>query len=87
MAHGPQSATHTRSIAHQFGLSVKVQPVRNACNQLLACPSPNLVWPADRAWFLASEIDFDSTLVGGSSELIETILGDSKLDAWLVGPG
>lgn len=35
----PQSAPHTRSVAHQFGLSMKVQPVRNACNQLLACPS------------------------------------------------
>ncbi|WP_412736579.1 hypothetical protein [Krasilnikovia sp. MM14-A1259] len=27
--------------------------------------SPNLLWPADRAWYVASEIDFDSTLVGG----------------------
>jgi hypothetical protein len=24
--------------------------------------SPNLLWPAERAWFVASEIDFDSTL-------------------------
>lgn len=27
--------------------------------------SPTLVWPADRAWFLACEIDFDSTVVVG----------------------
>ncbi len=32
--------------------------------------SPNICWPADRASCAASEIDFDSTLVAGSEELI-----------------
>lgn len=44
--------------------------------------SPNLLWPADRSWFLASEIDFDSTLVGGGPELIRAILDRPELDAW-----
>jgi hypothetical protein len=48
--------------------------------------SPNLVWPADRAWFVASEIDFDSTLVGGTSDLARAILDDPTLDAWPVEP-
>jgi hypothetical protein len=48
--------------------------------------SPNLLWPKDRAWFVASEIDFDSTLVGGTNELIETILKQPTLDAWPVSP-
>lgn len=48
--------------------------------------SPNLMWPSDRAWFLGSEIDFDSTLVGGTRDLIESILDTSGLDAWPVGP-
>lgn len=48
--------------------------------------SPNLMWPSDRAWFLVSEIDFDSTLVGGTRDLIESILGNPGLDAWPVGP-
>lgn len=30
--------------------------------------------PADRSWFVASEVDFDSTLVGGSAELIKAIV-------------
>jgi hypothetical protein len=30
---------------------------------------PNLWWPDDRAWCVASEIDLDYTLVGGSAEL------------------
>ena len=48
--------------------------------------SPNLFWPANRAWCVASEIDFDSTLVGGSTRLIEAILNTPELDTWPVGP-
>jgi hypothetical protein len=48
--------------------------------------SPNLFWPADHAWCVASEIDFDSTLVGGTTELISAILDEPGLDAWSVGP-
>jgi hypothetical protein len=44
------------------------------------------MWPGDRAWFVASEIDFDSTLVGGSAGLIEAILETPELDAWPLGP-
>jgi hypothetical protein len=29
--------------------------------------SPCLFWPADRAWCVATEVDFDSTLVSGST--------------------
>jgi hypothetical protein len=35
---------------------------------------------------VASEIDFDSSLVGGSSDLIRDILNAPGLDAWAVGP-
>jgi hypothetical protein len=48
--------------------------------------SPNLFWPADRAWCVASEIDFDSTLVGGSQALIGGILKTPELDAWPMEP-
>ncbi len=46
--------------------------------------SPNLLWPADRSWCLTSEIDFDSTLIGGSVELIEAVLAARGLEAWAV---
>jgi hypothetical protein len=49
-------------------------------------PSPNLMWPADRAWFVGTEIDFNSTLVGGTSELIQDLLKSLALDAWTVAP-
>lgn len=48
--------------------------------------APNLIWPEDRAWFVASEYDFDSTLVGGSRELIDAILDSPDLEAWEVDP-
>jgi hypothetical protein len=36
---------------------------------------------------VASEIDFDSTLVGGTEQLIDAILAEPRLDTWRVGPG
>jgi hypothetical protein len=48
--------------------------------------SPNLFWPADQAWCAASEIDFDSTLLGGTTELIDAILQAPIFDSWPVQP-
>ncbi len=48
--------------------------------------SPNLMWPSDRAWFVASEIDFDSTLLGGTRKLCQAVLDEPGLDAWPVEP-
>lgn len=46
--------------------------------------APNLIWPADRAWYVASEYDFDSTLAGGSKDLIEEIMAEPQLETWVV---
>jgi hypothetical protein len=43
--------------------------------------TPNLWWPQDRTWFVATEIDFDSTLVGGSRSLIDAVLARADLEA------
>ena len=43
--------------------------------------SPNLWWPDDRAWVVATEIDFAWTYVGGSSELIQGVLEEPRLEA------
>ena len=44
-------------------------------------PMPQLVWPADHAWAVASEIDFDSTLVGGTFGLINAIVEHPDIEA------
>jgi hypothetical protein len=48
--------------------------------------SPNLVWPDDRAWCVASEIDLDSTYLGGPAELIESLLTDDRFEALRASP-
>jgi len=48
--------------------------------------SPNLWWPADRSWFLGTEIDFDSTLIAGSQTLVDAVLAAGGIEAWPVGP-
>jgi hypothetical protein len=48
--------------------------------------SPNLFWPDDRSWCVATEIDFDSTLLGGPPDLIDDVLRRDDLEAWPVGP-
>jgi hypothetical protein len=42
--------------------------------------SPNLMWPADHAWFVASEIDQPWTGIGGSAALIDDLLSNEGLD-------
>ena len=48
--------------------------------------APSLIWPDDRAWYVATEYDFNSTLVGGGRELIGAILDSPDLEAWEVDP-
>ena len=43
--------------------------------------SPNMWWPADRAWCVATDIDLFDTYVGGSTECIEAVLGNPDLEA------
>ena len=41
---------------------------------------PNLWWPDDRAWLVASEIDLVSTYVGGPGAAIAELLQDPLLE-------
>ena len=49
--------------------------------------SPNVWWPEDHSWCVASEIDLPWTYVGGSRDLINELLHDSRLEALQVLPG
>jgi len=42
--------------------------------------TPSLLWPDDHAWCLATEIDFDSTLIGGSRALATALLATPGLE-------
>ncbi len=43
--------------------------------------TPNIWWPADRAWCVATDIDLYDTYVGGSDECIEAIMSHPELEA------
>ncbi len=43
--------------------------------------SANLCWPQDRAWCVATEIDFSWTYVGGSEACIQTLIEAEELEA------
>ena len=42
--------------------------------------SPNIWWPEDRTWCVATDIDLDSTYVGGSEGCIAALLRDSRFE-------
>jgi hypothetical protein len=48
--------------------------------------SPNLFWPQDHAWCVATEIDLFCTLVAGSEALAQVLVGDPRLEVWRVQP-
>ncbi len=45
---------------------------------------PSLIFPADRAWFVASDVDQDSTYVGGSRSLVSSLTAEARIEAWEV---
>lgn len=48
---------------------------------------PSIIWPADRAWVLVSEIDLDSTIVAGSAEMVRSICADPVIEALPIREG
>jgi hypothetical protein len=47
---------------------------------------PNLWWPDDRAWCVATEIDNVATYVGGTDELAAVLLAESAVGAIRITP-
>lgn len=47
--------------------------------------SANLIWPHDHSWCIATEIDWDSTLVACTDEVADALLADGRLETFDVG--
>jgi hypothetical protein len=43
--------------------------------------TPNLWWPEDHSWFVATEIDSQSTYVAGPRALIDQLVSDPRIEA------
>jgi hypothetical protein len=48
--------------------------------------TPNLWWPEDKAWCVASEIDFPWTYVGGSADMVAQLTEDKRIEALEIDP-
>src|SRR5205823_537144 len=53
---------------------------RTVCEDNFWYQSPSIWWPDDRAWIIATEIDLDSTYVGGTSAAIDALLADPAIE-------
>jgi hypothetical protein len=49
--------------------------------------SPSLMWPTDNSWCVATEVDYNSTLIAGDRHLIDAVLGAEDLEATPIEPG
>ncbi len=49
--------------------------------------SPSLVWPADHAWVMATDVDADSTVIAGSSAAVRAVCADPRLEAVRIDEG
>ncbi|HNV40754.1 MAG TPA: hypothetical protein PLN51_00895 [Ornithinibacter sp.] len=47
---------------------------------------PNLMWPADHAWFAATDVDNDWTGIGGSPDLLVELLQHPDIDTQRLDP-
>jgi hypothetical protein len=57
-----------------------LEAVMSFTNRVGWWKSPNIWWPADRAWCVATEIDLFDTYIGGSEACIEEILKSPDLE-------
>ena len=46
--------------------------------------SANLIWPVDHSWCIATEIDWDFTLIACAEEVAAALLADPRLEAFAV---
>jgi hypothetical protein len=64
-------------------------PVELAAANLVPEPgsqSANAWWPADRAWFVATDVDLVTTYVGGSAALVADLAAAPGLEAAPAAP-
>lgn len=84
MVHGtemPQPVTLGRREHVLFSLSL-----RSLLDAFLEEPfgpvePPGILWLEDRSWYVATEVDYDSTIVGGSAAFVSSLVGDESLEA------
>lgn len=74
-------AQRVRGIGRDYLLYTgRLDHIAGFYNNFLSEP-PNIWWPADRAWFVATDIDLDSTHIGASQGCIDALLCHPAVEA------
>jgi hypothetical protein len=50
-------------------------------------PSPSILWPTDRSWVVVTDVDWDSTIVGGDSDAIALLCTRPDVEALVLPAG
>lgn len=48
--------------------------------------SPSFFWPADHTWCVATEVDYDSTLIGGTRALVDELCASEMIEVLPIPP-
>ena len=75
-----------RMQAGWMGMFLIADAITAAENRFRTLLAPNLWWPQDRAWCVATNIDLMASYVGGSRRCVEAILASPELEAFEVAP-
>jgi hypothetical protein len=86
VVHGPRVRLPHRDYLLFTGPLEAVSELGATIGDTFVAQSPNLFWPQDHAWCVASEIDLACTLVAGSELLAEALLANPSLQARPVDP-
>lgn len=65
-----------------MGMFLIADVITAAGNRFRTLLSPNLWWPQDRAWCVATNIDLMASYVGGSNQCVESLLASPELEAF-----
>ncbi|AWB87619.1 hypothetical protein [Mycetocola zhujimingii] len=88
VASGPRFDLHGGTGRHYVLFEVGANDLADAAwpnrapwvREVMWAQSPSILWPDDHAWVLATEIDFDSTLVAGTTALIRELVRTPGLE-------
>ena len=85
---GPRFPMPRRSTFYLFEghVSEAVRIGRWANEKWFLPKSPHFFWPADHAWCVGTEVDDDSTFIGGSRELIDELCASASLEVLQITP-
>lgn len=48
---------------------------------------PGILYPDDESWYMSTNTDYNSTLVGGSFEFVQALLTERSIETLEVSPG